>query len=110
MGEPAEPRPVQIDRQRVMRGHQYVDSHIEFFVTDEKWVVDVPLDDVWLWLVGAVRPVTDVADRPEQEDTLSLAPTDLANSKVTGFIIHMHFWSLFFLNSSAKMGYSLGRL
>jgi hypothetical protein len=110
MSESSKPGAIQIDSQRVMGGHQHIDSHIKFFVTDKQWIMDIPLDDVWLGLVSGVSPVADVSDRPEQEDPFSLTTADLAYFKVTGFIIQMHFWSLFFLNSSAKMGYSLGRL
>lgn len=93
-----------------MGGDEDVDAHVEFLVADQQRVVDVSLDDVGLGLVAGVRPVRDLADCPEEEDTLALTAADLHHPRLTGFMIHTTFWSLLRLNSSRKMGYSLGRL
>lgn len=60
-----------------MGGDQNVDSQVELLVPDEVRVVDVPLDDVGLGLVGHVGPVADFTDVPEEENTLSLASANL---------------------------------
>ena len=72
--------------------------------------MNVALDDIGLRLVRRVSPLTDVPDGPEEEDALALAAADLTRNTTTGFMIQMPFCSLYRLNSSRKIGYSLGRL
>lgn len=79
-------------------------------MADEQRVVDVTLHNVGLRLVGGVSPIGDLANSAEEEDTLALAAPDLYRPMLTGFMIHTNFCSLQRLNSSRKMGYSLGRL
>ena len=93
-----------------MGSDQHVDAHVELLMADEEGVVDVPLDDVGLGLIGGVRPFGDLSDVAEEEDALALAAADLDIGRGTGFMIHTTFCSLYFLNYSRKMGYSLGML
>lgn len=110
MSKPSEAGPIEIYSEGVMWCHQHIDAHIKFFVANEQGIMNIPLHYVWFRLIAIIGPIADITDRSKQKDAFALASTDLPNSKVTGFIIHIHFWSLFFLNSSAKIGYSLGRL
>ena len=88
-----------------MRSHKHIESHIEFFMADEERIVNIPLDDVGLRLVGDVCPLADIGDGSEEEDALALASADLNGSEVTGFIIQTPFCYLHLLNYSLKMGY-----
>lgn len=93
-----------------MASYKYIDAHIKLLMSNEKRIMDVSLYDIRLRLVGWVSPIADFVDGSEKEDAFALAATNLSLSAVTGFIIHTTFWSLYFLNSSAKMGYSPGML
>ena len=110
MREAPEARAVEINGQRAVTRHQHVDAHVKFLVPDQQRVVDVALHDVGFRLVGRVRPLAYFSHRFEQEDAFALAAADLSDQLFTGFIIQTTFWSLYLLNSSAKMGYSLGML
>jgi hypothetical protein len=110
VGEASEAGAVEVDGEGVVGGDEHVEAEVELLVADEEGVVDVALHDVGLGLVGGIRPVADVPYAPEQEDPLPLAPPDLHRSSLTGFIIQTLFCSLHLLNSSRKIGYSLGRL
>lgn len=77
MSKTSEPWSVKVDGEGVVGGDQDVNSEVELLVADEERVVDVPLDDVGLGLVGHVGPVADFADVPEEENTLSLASANL---------------------------------
>lgn len=105
VGEAAEARPIEVDGQRVVRGDQDVNPHVELFVADEERVMNVTLYDVGFWLVGGVCPVGDVVEGPKEEDAFALAPADLDSVGGTGFMIQMVFCSLLRLNYSRKMGY-----
>jgi hypothetical protein len=88
-----------------------VNSQVKFFISNQQRVIDVSLDDVRLGLVRHIGPVADFVNVSEQENSLALAAADLNKMKITGFIIQRDFsLSLFLLNSSRKIGYSLGRL
>ena len=76
MREPSETRSVQIKCEGVVRSDEDIYTHIEFFVTDQKRIVDVSLNDVRLRLVGRVRPIRNLADPAKQENTLTLAATN----------------------------------
>lgn len=77
MSKTSEPRSVKVNGEGVVGSDQDVDSEVELLVADEEGVVDVPLDDVGLGLVGHVGPVADFADVPEEENALSLASANL---------------------------------
>ncbi len=88
-----------------------VNSQVKLFIPNQQRVVDVSLDDIRLGLVRNVGPVVDFVDVSEQKNSLALAAADLNKMKSTGFMIQRAFsLSLFLLNSSRKIGYSLGRL
>lgn len=108
--EPGEPRPVEVHCQRIVTGHQNVQPQVKLFVADQKRVMNVPLHDIRLGLVGGIRPLRDIPDSSKQKYSLALTPPDLPSTTLTGFMIHTPFCSLHRLNYSAKMGYSLGRL
>ncbi len=93
-----------------MRGDKDIDAHVELLVANEEGVVNVTLDDIGLGLVGRIGPVGDLIDGAEEEDALALAAADLPSATLTGFMIHTNFCSRQRLNSSRKMGYSLGKL
>lgn len=57
MGEPAKTRAVEVDKQRVVRSNEDVNTHIELLMPDQQRVVDVTLHDVGLGLVGLVSPL-----------------------------------------------------
>ena len=93
-----------------MGGNEDVDAHVELLVADEEGVVAVALHYVCFWLVGRVGPVRYLVDLSEEKDALALTASDLPSPTCTGFMIHTSFCSRQRLNSSRKMGYSLGRL
>ena len=111
MGESGKACAIQINGQGVVGCYKDVNSQVEFFISDQERVVDVSLDDIGFGLVRYVGPVADLVDVSEQENSLALASADLNKRKITGFMIQRAFsLSLFLLNSSRKIGYSLGRL
>lgn len=112
MCKSSKPRPIKINSQRVMRCHKDINSQIEFFVPDQEGIVNVSLNDVSFRLVRHIRPVADFIDVSEEKDAFSLTSSDLRLvAKITGFIIQRVFsLSLLLLNSSRKIGYSLGKL
>lgn len=57
MGEPAKTRAVEVDKQRIVRSNEDVNTHIELLMPDQQRVVDVTLHDVGLGLVGLVSPL-----------------------------------------------------
>jgi hypothetical protein len=46
-------------------------------MTDQQRVVNVALHYILFRLVGRVRPLTDLPNRPEEEDALALTAADL---------------------------------
>jgi hypothetical protein len=70
MREPSESRPVQIGRQRVVRGAQYIQTQIKLFASDQQRIRDVLLDDVRLGL--RLRPGCDRIQFIKKEDPLAL--------------------------------------
>ena len=88
-----------------MRSDQNIESHIEFFMTNEQRIVNVPLYDVWLRLIRGIGPLTDISDGSKEENAFALTSSNLNKESVTGFIIQTPFCSLYLLNSYAKMGY-----
>lgn len=110
VGKSAEARPIQVDGERIMWSHQHVDAHIEFLMTDEKRVVDIPLNYICFGLIVSVWPLRYLAYCSKEKYPFALASSNLNLFRITGFIIQTTFWSLLRLNSSRKIGYSLGRL
>jgi hypothetical protein len=87
-----------------VRGDKSIETHIKFFITDDQWVMDIALNDIWLGLMRKLRPFFDVGNFIEEKDTFSLTFTNLGNKLITGFMIQMVL--LFaFLNYSKKIGY-----
>lgn len=79
MSESSETRTIQINSQRIVRSYKDVESHIEFFMTDEKRVMDVPLNNVGLRLVGCISPLANISYLSKEKDAFALTSTDLDN-------------------------------
>lgn len=78
MRETSEATSVEVDSQRLVGGHQHVDSHIKFLTSDQKRVHNISLHDVSLSLrtIGfpteIVLPLSDLLKFVDQEDTSAL--------------------------------------
>ena len=78
MREPAKAASVEVNCEGLIAGHEHVDSHVELLTTDQEWVHDVALNDVWLglrtiWLpTEVILPLSYLLQLREQEDSPAL--------------------------------------
>lgn len=90
MRESCEARPVEIDGERLVRGAQSINSHVELTSTEQKRVQQVSLTNIWLWWVIPIErfPLGNIANLVKYENSLPLALAGLHRRSLTGFMIH----------------------
>lgn len=77
MSKSTKPWSIEIDSKRIMRCNKYVNTHIELFMSYEKWVVNISLNYVGLGLSAGIWPIRDLSNASKQEYTFSLTTPDL---------------------------------
>ena len=87
MGKPAKCLAIQVNCEWLVGCDQEIDSHIELFSSDQKWVVDVSLNNIWIGLRVVRDPTVvilsflNLTDFVEEEDPLALGfPNGFHNS------------------------------
>jgi len=49
---------IEVYRKRVVRCYKDIETHIEFFMTNQQRVMDISLNYIGFRLVGSIRPLT----------------------------------------------------
>jgi hypothetical protein len=103
VGEASKSCTIEVDRQRLIRKTEGIDTHIELATPKKQRAQEISLADIGLGGVVTIEalPTRNFTDTVEDEYPLALALAGLSSKRGTGFMIQrerVSFWVL--LNSS----------